>query len=115
MNDFRFYSPTRFVFGRKVTDRTGEELAALGYRRALIVYGQGSVVRTGTLDRVKASLDAAGVEHIELGGVRRDLGGDGIRVHARVDERLAAGAAHRALVGGGGARGGVLCHVVPFR
>lgn len=70
MNDFRFDSPTRFVFGRKVTDRTGEELAALGYRRALIVYGQGSVVRTGTLDRVKASLDAAGIEHAELSGVR---------------------------------------------
>ncbi|MDM8299926.1 iron-containing alcohol dehydrogenase [Collinsella tanakaei] len=70
MNDFKFYSPTRFVFGRGVTDRTGEELAALGYKRALIVYGQGSVVRTGTLDRVKASLDAAGVEHAELGGVR---------------------------------------------
>ena len=70
MNDFKFYSPTRFVFGRGVTDRTGEELAALGYKRALIVYGQGSVVRTGALDRVKASLDAAGVEHAELSGVR---------------------------------------------
>ncbi|MCF2621137.1 iron-containing alcohol dehydrogenase [Collinsella tanakaei] len=70
MNDFKFYSPTRFVFGRGVTDRTGEEIAALGWKRALIVYGQGSVVRTGTLDRVKASLDAAGVAHTELGGVR---------------------------------------------
>ncbi len=70
MNDFSFYSPTRFVFGRKATDKVGETLSASGYRRALIVYGQGSVVRLGTLDRVKASLDAAGVEHVELGGVR---------------------------------------------
>lgn len=70
MNDFRFFSPTRFVFGRGACDRTGEELAALGYKRALIVYGKGSVVRTGTLDRVKASLDAAGVAHEELSGVR---------------------------------------------
>lgn len=70
VNDFKFYSPTRFIFGRGVTDRTGEEIAALGWKRALIVYGQGSVVRTGTLDRVKASLDAAGVAHTELGGVR---------------------------------------------
>ena len=70
MNDFRFYSPTRFVFGRGVTDRTGDEIAALGFKRALLVFGQGSVVRTGTLDRVKASLDAAGVAHAELGGVR---------------------------------------------
>lgn len=70
MNNFTFCSPTKFVFGRGVTDTVGAELAEAGYRRALIVYGQGSVVRTGTLDRVKASLDAAGVSHVELGGVR---------------------------------------------
>lgn len=70
MNNFTFCSPTKFVFGRGVTDRVGEELAAAGYKRALIVYGQGSVVRTGTLQRVKDSLDAAGVGHVELGGVR---------------------------------------------
>ncbi len=70
MNNFTFCSPTKFVFGRGVTDRVGEELAAAGYKRALIVYGQGSVVRTGTLQRVKDSLDAAGIGHVELGGVR---------------------------------------------
>lgn len=70
MNDFTFWSPTRFVFGRGVTDRVGEELAKLGYKNVLIVYGGGSVVRCGTLDRVKASLDGAGIAHVELGGVR---------------------------------------------
>ena len=61
MNDFSLYSPTRFVFGRKVTDKVGETLSVSGHRRALIVYGKGSVVRCGTLGHVKASLDAAGV------------------------------------------------------
>lgn len=70
MNDFVYCAPTRFVFGRGVTDRTGEELAALGHTMALVVYGQGSVVRTGTLKRVLASLDAAGVRHEELPGAR---------------------------------------------
>lgn len=70
MNDFSLYSPTRFVFGRKVTDKVGETLSVSDHRRALIVYGKGSVVRCGTLGHVKASLDAAGVEHIELRGVR---------------------------------------------
>ncbi len=70
MNDFMFFSPTRFVFGRGVCDRTGAEVAAIGSSRALVVYGQGSVVRSGTLDRVLASLDAAGVAHVELGGAR---------------------------------------------
>ncbi len=70
MNDFTFLSPTKFVFGRGVTDSVGEQLAAAGYRKALLVYGRGSVVRSGTLDRVKASLEAAGVASFELGGVR---------------------------------------------
>ncbi len=70
MNNFTFCSPTRFIFGGDVTDSVGAELAAAGFTRALIVYGQGSVVRTGTLDRVKSSLDAAGIPFVELGGVR---------------------------------------------
>ena len=70
MNDFTFHLPTRFVFGRGATDRVGTELAAAGYRHALLVYGQGSVVRTGTLDRVTSALDAEGIAHTELAGVR---------------------------------------------
>ena len=70
MNDFEFYSPTRFVFGRGVTDAVGQHVAKLGYKRALLVYGGGSVVRTGTLARVKESLAKAGIEFVELSGVR---------------------------------------------
>ena len=70
MNDFTFLCPTKFVFGRGVTDRVGAELTALGRHRALVVYGQGSVVRTGTLGRVLAALDAEGIAHEELSGVR---------------------------------------------
>ena len=70
MNDFTYCSPTKFVFGRDMVDRTGEELAAAGFANVLLVYGQGSVVRNGVLDRVKASLDAAGVRYTEAGGAR---------------------------------------------
>lgn len=70
MNDFNFYSPTRFVFGRGACDRTGSALSEAGFVRVLLVYGQGSVARTGTLDRVRASLDAAGIVYRELGGAR---------------------------------------------
>lgn len=89
MKDFSFSCPTSFVFGRGVTDRVGGELSRRGYARALVVYGQGSVVRTGTLRRVLASLDEAGVAHEELGGVRPnpEVGSvrDGIAA-ARADE-----------------------------
>lgn len=70
MNDFTFCSPTKFVFGRGVCEKTGRELAALGLTRVLVVYGKGSVVGNGTLARVEASLDAAGVQHVDFGGVR---------------------------------------------
>ena len=70
MNDFVFCSPTKFVFGRGVVDRTGAEMADAGFKRVLVVYGQGSAVRSGLLDRVTSSLDEAGVAHVEKGGVR---------------------------------------------
>ena len=70
MNDFVFCSPTKFVFGRGYVEKTGAELAQAGFGRVLLVYGQGSVVRSGVLDRVKESLDAAGVGFVECGGVR---------------------------------------------
>ena len=38
--------------------------------KALIVYGGGSVIRSGLLDRVKKSLEEADIAYIELGGVQ---------------------------------------------
>ena len=70
VKDFVYCSPTRFVFGRGFVDKTGGEIAAAGFGKVLLVYGQGSVVRTGVLDRVKASLDSAGIAYVEAGGVR---------------------------------------------
>ncbi len=70
MNDFTFYSPTEFHFGRTATDGMGSALSAAGFKRSLVVYGQGSVKRSGVLDQVKESLTGAGIELVELGGVR---------------------------------------------
>ncbi len=69
MNDFNYYTPTRYVFGRGVESQTGELTRWMGVNRVLLVYGMGSVVRSGLLDRVKASLDAVGIKYLELGGV----------------------------------------------
>ena len=69
MNDFNYYTPTRYVFGRGVEAQTGELTRWMGVDRVLLVYGMGSVVRSGLLDRVKASLDAVGIKYLELGGV----------------------------------------------
>ena len=70
MNDFSFFSPTKFIFGKGVTDKVGDHLADYGFKRVLVVYGKGSVVSNGTLKRVTDSLHSAGIEFVEHGGVR---------------------------------------------
>ena len=69
MFDFTYHTPTEVVFGRGAENRTGALLKARGCKKVLIHYGGGSVVRSGLLARVKASLDAAEVPYVELGGV----------------------------------------------
>jgi alcohol dehydrogenase YqhD (iron-dependent ADH family) len=69
MNNFEFYSPTYFVFGKGTENQAGEYIKRFGGNRVLFHYGGGSVVKSGLLDRVKKSLDAAGVTYVELGGV----------------------------------------------
>ena len=70
MLNFEFCSPTKFVFGRDTQRQAGALVREAGGTRALVVYGGGSVVRSGLLSQVLASLDEAGVAHVELGGVR---------------------------------------------
>lgn len=70
MENFTFYSPTKFVFGKGMESEAGKLVKAFGGSKVLIHFGGGSVVRSGLLDRVKASLDEAGTPHIELGGVK---------------------------------------------
>ena len=70
MENFEFYSPTCFVFGKDNENRAGELVKRFGGTKVLIHYGGGSVVRSGLLDRVKASLDKEAIPYVELGGVK---------------------------------------------
>lgn len=70
MNSFDFYSPTYFAFGKDREKDAGTLVKRFGGTKVLIHYGGGSVVRSGLLDRVKASLNDAGVPWLELGGVK---------------------------------------------
>ena len=47
MDNFLFYSPTEFRFGRGAENEAGECVVNCGARRAVIVYGGGSAVRSG--------------------------------------------------------------------
>lgn len=70
MNNFTFYSPTEFCFGRGREAEVGELCVKYGAHRVLIVYGGGSAVRSGLLDRVKASLAEHELPYSELSGIK---------------------------------------------
>ena len=70
MDNFTFYSPTHFVFGRDTENEAGKYIKQYGGTKVLIHYGSGSVIRSGLLERVKKSLEAEGIAYVELGGVQ---------------------------------------------
>ena len=70
MIDFDFVSPTKIYFGNNKEELIGQICLDGGYKRVYIVIGQGSVKRTGLLDRVLESLDKACVKYQILEGVR---------------------------------------------
>ena len=70
MENFTFYSPTYFVFGKEEETNAGKYVKRFGGTKVLLHYGGGSVVRSGLLDRVKASLSAEHIPYVELGGVK---------------------------------------------
>lgn len=69
MNNFTFYSPTEFVFGRETENKVGELCHRYGAKRVMIIYGGGSVIRSGLLDKVKTALADSNIDFCELGGV----------------------------------------------
>lgn len=70
MNNFSFHSPTEFVFGKNTESKTGILCQKYGATKVLIVYGGGSVVRSGLLHRVEQVLQEAAIPYVELGGVQ---------------------------------------------
>ena len=70
MENFTFYSPTYFVFGKDEERNVGKYVKRFGGTKVLIHYGGGSVVRSGLLDSVKQSLADEGLSFVALGGVK---------------------------------------------
>ena len=70
MENFTFYAPTYFAFGKDTENDTGKYVKRFGGSRVLLHYGGGSVIRSGLLNRVKKSLDGEGISYVELGGVK---------------------------------------------
>ncbi len=70
MENFTFYSPTFFAFGKDTENEAGAYVKRFGGSKVLIHYGGSSAKRSGLLDRVKKSLEKEGLKYVELGGVK---------------------------------------------
>lgn len=96
MKSFEFYSPTRVIFGRDCADSIGSVAASYG-KKALLVYGRSSIVKSGLYDRIKKSLASAGIDVVDHSGVSANpqlshtLEGVKLAKEAGVDFIIAAG------------------------
>ena len=70
MDNFTFYSPTFFAFGKDSENKAGELVKRFGGTTVLLHYGGSSAKKSGLIDRIKASLANEGIACVELGGVK---------------------------------------------
>lgn len=68
MNNFIFHNPTRLIFGKGQIDQLKQEVPKYG-SRVLLLYGGGSIKRSGLYDHVIQNLESIDAFVIELGGV----------------------------------------------
>lgn len=70
IHDFTYCVPTQIVFGRDAEKKVGEMLRAFGAGRVLVIYGGGSVVKSGLLARVTDSMSEFELSFFTKGGVK---------------------------------------------
>ncbi len=69
MESFECFCKTRFCLGRRAESRACELIRQQGGRSVLILYGKKYAPQSGLLERLRRSLDRAGLFYAELGGV----------------------------------------------
>lgn len=101
MQSFTYYAPTEVVFGRGTEAQCADYVKKFGGSRVFVVYGGGSVVRSGLLEKVTGALAKAGLAAEVFGGAKANPTLD----HARqgVEKAIAFGADFILALGGGSA------------
>lgn len=70
MENFQYHMYTDIVFGKGAEKQVAKKVKEYGGTKVMLVYGGGSVKRSGLYDIVVAELNDAGIPFIELGGVQ---------------------------------------------
>jgi alcohol dehydrogenase YqhD (iron-dependent ADH family) len=69
MKNFTYHNPTKIIFGEGTVSKIGKEAKAYG-KKALLVYGKGSIKKNGVYDTAVQSLREAGIAFTEYSGVK---------------------------------------------
>lgn len=68
MENFIFHNPTKLIFGKDQLEHLREEVPKYG-KKVLLVYGGGSIKRSGLYQKVTGILEEIGSQVFELPGV----------------------------------------------
>ena len=69
MDNFVYYTPTKIYFGKGEEERVGKIIKDYNPHKVLIIFGSGSVKKSGLLDKVENCLKNEGINYLEFGGV----------------------------------------------
>ena len=84
MNNFVYDIPTKVYFGKnQIENNLGKELASFG-KNVLLVYGGGSIKKTGLYDKVIKELKKENLKVTELSGIAPNPRVDSVREGGRI-------------------------------
>jgi len=98
MKNFLAYNPVKLHFGKNVVEDLGSSAASLG-KKALLVYGGGSVLRNGSYHDTLKQLQMQGIEMTEYNGIKPNPRVEDVNEAARLGR--VAGVDMVVAVGGG--------------
>ncbi|MDR2056702.1 MAG: iron-containing alcohol dehydrogenase [Dysgonamonadaceae bacterium] len=70
MDNFKFWSPTEFIFGKNTVKHVGALIKKYGGTKVLVHYGSQFAVKSGLLAEVKNYLRDEFIDYVTLGGVQ---------------------------------------------
>ena len=98
MHAFTYHCPTEIVFGKDTQLQLAEQIRKYGGSRALLVYGSGSIERSGLLNQLCELLSENQIPYELFGGVRANP----TLEHAREGVKLALKSGADFVIGAGG-------------
>jgi len=69
MEDFTYYNPTKIELGKDKENNIGDYISQSGIKKVLLLYGMGSIKKSGLYERIVKALKQSNIEFLELSGV----------------------------------------------